>query len=116
MVVLEMRGNRFLGCSRYPECRSTRSFSTGVACPTPDCKGSLIERRTKRNKTFFGCSSYPGCTFATWDKPIPQKCDACNYPLLIEKDTKRKGIYRMCPQCKAEYPVPVVGVQDPAVV
>ncbi|MBD3321064.1 MAG: type I DNA topoisomerase [Chitinivibrionales bacterium] len=103
MVILEIRNNRFLGCSRYPECKNTMSLTTGVSCPMPECNGTLIERRTRRGKTFFGCSNYPACTFATWDRPVDKKCESCGYPILVLRETKRKGTYHRCPKCKAEF-------------
>jgi DNA topoisomerase-1 len=106
MVVLNINGNRFLGCSRYPECKSTKSISTGVVCPREGCNGQLIERKTRRGRLFFGCSNYPKCNFATWDRPVAQKCPQCGFGILVYKDTKRKGIYHLCPNCRAEYPVP----------
>ena len=106
MVVLNINGNRFLGCSRYPECRSTKSISTGVVCPREGCSGQLIERKTRRGRLFFGCSNYPKCNYATWDRPVAQKCPQCGFGILVYKDTKRKGVYHRCPNCKAEYPVP----------
>jgi DNA topoisomerase-1 len=106
MVVININGNRFLGCSRYPECKSTKSISTGVVCPREGCNGQLIERKTKRGRLFFGCSHYPKCNYATWDRPVAQKCPQCGFGILVYKDTKRKGVYHRCPNCKAEYPVP----------
>jgi DNA topoisomerase I len=105
MVIITINGRRFLGCSKYPECKNTRALSTGVACPREGCAGSLIERRTKRGKTFYGCSAYPKCNYATWDRPLAQKCEKCNFPILLYKDTKRKGRYNLCPNCKTEYPL-----------
>ena len=106
MVVLNINGNRFLGCSRYPECKNTKSISTGVACPREGCTGQLIERKTRRGRLFFGCNTYPKCNYATWDRPVAQKCPQCGFGILVYKDTKRKGAYHRCPQCKAEYPIP----------
>ncbi|HUI90677.1 MAG TPA: type I DNA topoisomerase [Chitinivibrionales bacterium] len=106
MVVLNINGNRFLGCSRYPECRNTKSISTGVTCPREGCGGQIIERKTKRQRLFFGCSNYPKCNFATWDRPVAQKCPQCGFGILVYKDTKRKGVYHRCPNCRAEFPVP----------
>jgi len=105
MVVLSINGNRFLGCSRYPECRNTKSISTGVFCPREGCEGQLIERKTKRGRIFYGCNSYPKCTYATWDKPVAQKCSQCNFPILVYKETKRQGAFHKCPSCKAEYQI-----------
>jgi DNA topoisomerase I len=103
MVVLTINNNRFLGCSRYPECKNTKSISTGVACPREGCTGHLIERKTRRGRMFFGCSAYPKCTYATWDRPVAQKCEKCGFPILVYKETKKKGTYHKCPNCKAEY-------------
>lgn len=103
MVILEIRNNRFLGCSRYPDCRNTKSLGTGVDCPQPNCEGELIERRTRRGKTFYGCSSYPNCTFATWDRPVARECGKCKYPMMVIRETKRKGVFYRCPQCRAEF-------------
>jgi DNA topoisomerase-1 len=103
MVVLSINGNRFLGCSRYPECKNTKSISTGVSCPREGCTGHLIERKTRRGRMFYGCSAYPKCTYATWDRPVAQKCEKCGFPILVYKDTKKKGVYHKCPNCKAEY-------------
>lgn len=105
MVVLTMNNNRFLGCSRYPDCRNTRSMSTGVGCPNEGCAGSIVERKTRRGKVFYGCSRYPSCTFASWDPPVDKKCSACGYPILVRRETKRKGTYLRCPKCRAEFPV-----------
>lgn len=106
MVVLSMNGSRFLGCSKFPECKNTKSMSTGVHCPQEGCSGTIVERKTKRGKIFFGCSAYPNCSFATWDRPIDQKCSACGFPMLVQKESKRTGVVRKCPSCKAEFPVP----------
>jgi DNA topoisomerase-1 len=106
MVVLNINGNRFLGCSRYPDCKNTKSISTGVACPREGCTGQLIERKTRRGRLFYGCNTYPKCNYATWDRPVAQKCPQCGFGILVYKDTKRKGVYHRCPNCKAEFPVP----------
>jgi DNA topoisomerase-1 len=115
MVILSINGNRFLGCSKYPECKNTKSLSTGVHCPQPDCTGQMVERKTRRGKIFYGCSAYPKCTFATWDKPLDRKCGQCGFPMLVFRDTKRKGAVIKCPSCKHEEPQqPEASVQEQA--
>ncbi|MBN1307678.1 MAG: type I DNA topoisomerase [Chitinispirillaceae bacterium] len=104
MVVLSINGNRFLGCSKYPECKNTRSLSTGVHCPQPGCTGQMVERKTRRGKIFYGCSTYPKCSFATWDRPIDKKCPQCGYPMLVFRDSKRRGAFLRCPSCRFEEP------------
>lgn len=101
MVIKEGRFGRFLGCSGYPECKHTKPLDTGVKCPR--CDGSLCERRSKRGKTFFGCSSFPDCTYALWDRPIPESCPLCGHPFLVEKQTRRDGMIKRCPNKECGY-------------
>ncbi len=96
MVIKTGRFGRFLACSAYPKCKSTRPISLGVDCPT-GCGGYLSEKRTKRGKPFYGCSNYPKCDFATWNRPVPQKCPECGHPYLEEKFTKKEGAQLVCP-------------------
>lgn len=114
MVVLSMGGNKFLGCSKYPECRNTRSITTGVHCPVDKCEGMLVKRRTRRGKTFYGCSKYPDCTFATWDEPVARECETCKYPIMVLRETKRRGPHYRCPNCRAEVDVEETPEQDEA--
>jgi DNA topoisomerase-1 len=95
MVVKNGKFGRFLACSNYPTCKSTQSLNTGVRCPQEGCEGMLVERRSRKGKTFYSCSNYPQCTFALWDKPIPEKCPQCDAPFLIEKQVKA-GIVKRC--------------------
>ncbi|MFO7890840.1 MAG: type I DNA topoisomerase [bacterium] len=91
---------RFLACSDYPKCKFTKPFSLGISCPEKDCDGEIVERKTRRGKIFYGCSNYPKCKFALWNKPVPQTCPKCGYPLLVTKQTKTKGTFKQCPNCK----------------
>ena len=52
----------------------------------PLCDGKIIEKKTKRGKIFYGCSNYPKCSFASWDKPILEKCPNCGGTLTEKKD------------------------------
>lgn len=105
MVNIRRGKSSFLGCSAYPACDNTTSLSTGVACPVTGCRGELLERYSKRGKRFYSCSSYPNCEYATWDKPLQEKCPHCGYDILVEKDTKAKGRYKQCPGCKKEFEI-----------
>jgi DNA topoisomerase-1 len=103
MVIKQGKFGRFLGCSGYPECQNTKPLAIGVECPQDDCKGYLCERRTKKGKIFFGCSSYPNCTYALWDKPIPEECPQCGHPFLTEKYYRGKGAVKVCPDKQCGY-------------
>lgn len=93
------RFGKFIGCSAYPECKTVRPIvkpvATGVRCP--DCtEGEIMEKRSRGGRTFFSCNRYPKCRFATWEKPIPEKCPECEAPFVVEKTTKKLGTVRRC--------------------
>lgn len=88
MGIKSGRYGRFLACSNYPACRTTRPITTGVKCPEPDCGGEITEKKTKRGRVFYSCTNYPSCKFAMWDKPVPQACPQCGAPFLVEKRTR----------------------------
>ena len=102
MVVKNGKFGRFLACSNYPTCKSTRAMETGVKCPQEGCDGMIVERRSRKGKTFYSCTNYPRCTFALWDKPVPEKCPQCESPYLIEK-TGKNGTSIRCPRKECGY-------------
>jgi DNA topoisomerase-1 len=102
MVVKRGRFGRFLACSRYPECKTSKPLSIGVSCPK-GCGGYISERRSKRGKTFYGCSSYPACDFVSWDRPRSEACPSCGSTYLLEKYSKRTGRFVACPNKECGY-------------
>jgi len=102
MVIKEGKFGKFMACSKYPDCKGTKAFSTGVRCPQPRCEGELVQRRTKRGRIFYSCGNYPKCRFALWQKPIPRPCPQCGAPFLVEKSTK-KGIKAVCVEGECNY-------------
>ncbi|HOY98536.1 MAG TPA: type I DNA topoisomerase [Candidatus Aminicenantes bacterium] len=92
------RYGMFVACSNYPKCRFIKGkekVDTGIACPQ-GCGGTLLKRKTKREKFFYGCSSFPKCRFATWDEPLPESCPKCGRPFVLRKTTKKDGTYKHC--------------------
>ncbi|MEE9591249.1 MAG: type I DNA topoisomerase [Thermodesulfobacteriota bacterium] len=97
MIVKTGRFGRFLACSSYPDCKTVKPISTGVKCPMEGCDGELVERRSKRGKVFYSCSNYPQCKFATWEKPLGERCPMCDYPILLERHKKNGEVVKSCP-------------------
>ena len=62
------RKGKFLSCSGFPECKNSKSITSGVKCPEPECGGELIERRSKRG-FFYGCSNFPKCRYTSRSLP-----------------------------------------------
>lgn len=104
MVIRQGRSGEFLGCSKFPKCRGTRSMPTGVKCPK-DGGDIAVRRSKKRGKAFYGCANYPACDFVIWDKPAPEPCPECGYVGAEMKSNKTRGEYRRCISCANEWEV-----------
>lgn len=96
MVVKMGRYGKFYACSRFPECRNTKAIvkDTGITCPKCG-QGTVVERKSKKNRVFYGCSRYPDCDFVSWDKPIGRNCPKDGH-FLVEKKIKG-GTQVICP-------------------
>jgi DNA topoisomerase-1 len=105
MQVRRGRFGRFLACSGYPECKSTKPMSTGVTCPSCT-QGPLVERRSKRGRMFFSCGRWPDCAYSTWSPPVAETCPQCGFSILVRKETKRDGRVLACPQRGCGYKRP----------
>ncbi len=78
MVIKTGRFGRFLACTGFPECRTSRPIlkKTGASCPR--CSGDIVERRARgRGRTFYGCSNYPRCDFIMNQRPVAEPCPEC---------------------------------------
>jgi DNA topoisomerase-1 len=96
MVIKTGRFGRFIACSNYPACKTTRSLGTGVTCPRPDCGGQLLEKRTKKGRIFYSCGNYPKCDYAIWERPVPHACPQCGAAFVVEKLIKGGDPLRRC--------------------
>ena len=89
MVIRTGRRGRFLACSGYPKCKTTKNIegssaasapraprpkakSTGFKCPEEGCTGELVERKG-RYGIFYGCSNYPKCKHTAKKLPDPDE-------------------------------------------
>jgi len=106
MVFKQGRFGEFLACSGYPECKHIRAQTTGVKCPEENCNGELVQKVSKKGKVFFSCNRFPECKFASWDRPVPQKCPRCAKPFLLEKKTKN-GTFLQCIDNECGYSEPL---------
>jgi len=91
MKIKTGRFGKFLACSGYPECKTTKPIvkDSGVICPRDG--GRILERRSKRGRTFYGCEKYPACDFVAWDTPIVgSHCAVCG-AFLVRKQGRAEG-------------------------
>ena len=101
MIVKMGRFGKFLACSKFPECKGTKSLGMNIKpiMKCPKCKkGDVVNKRTRKGKIFYGCTGYPDCDFATWEEPVPEKCPTCKGLMTI---SKRKKI-PVCKECGFE--------------
>lgn len=69
MTVRQSRYGIFLGCSKYPECKTIVNIPKKGEmapedlpnCPAIGCNGQIVQRRSRFGKTFFSCSTFPDC-------------------------------------------------------
>lgn len=133
MEVREAWFGVFLGCTRHPECKGTRSLRKQAA-PEPTnevCEkcGSPMVIRSGRFGKFLACSKYPECKnthnldkagnkIARLPKEPPkktdQKCPNCGAFLVIRKSRTGEEFYgcEKYPKCKFTRPMEL-GVKCP---
>ncbi len=126
MVVKWGRAGEFLGCSAYPECKTTTNFKRdedGSIVPVAEeaidevCEkcGSAMKMRFGRYGKFLGCTAYPECkNVRSLNRPVPTgvACPDCKEGEIFEKKSRGGKIFYSCgryPDCRFatwERPVP----------
>lgn len=102
LVYRRGRFGRFIGCTRYPDCRHTQPIPTGVDCPRCD-EGELVEKSSKKGRVFYSCSRYPDCEYAQRDEPAPVRCPTCGHASMNRPKRRGKGQESLvCPSCSHE--------------
>jgi DNA topoisomerase I len=123
MVIKWGKFGRFLACSSYPDCKSTREIQKNGGSGEPEntqqeeiscekCGKPMVLKRG-RFGAFMACSGYPDCRntkkivksaeniTVKQDIPLEEDCPVCNKKLAIKHG--RFGEYTACsnyPECK----------------
>ena len=123
MAVLFNKRGKFLGCSKYPDCKNTMSpdgkrekseaIETDYKCPK--CESPMVIRDGKRGR-FLACTAFPKCkSTASVDEDgkivEPKKtgidCDKCGSEMVIRGS--KRGPFLACsgfPKCRNAKPLP----------
>ncbi len=127
MVIRWGRHGKFLGCSAFPNCKTTLPLGeTGEVLP-PETTGQKCEKcgsamvvKAGRHGKFLACSAYPNCKSTkslTGDsvksEPTDEKCEKCGSAMVIR--ISKKGRFMGCsayPKCRNLKPLPT-GVKCP---
>ncbi|MEW5976579.1 MAG: type I DNA topoisomerase [Acidobacteriota bacterium] len=112
LVLKHGRFGQFTACSAYPECKYVKKKTLGIPCPEANCKGELVEKKSRRGKIFYGCDQYPSCRFVTWNKPINRTCPQCGATFVLEKTTKKQGTVVYCNSESCDYKESVEMAED----
>ena len=134
MQVRISSAGRFLGCTRYPECRGTLDLSApdqpgataDVASVDAFAEGETCERCGGRMKIisrgrnrFLGCENYPACknTRSILSDEIKRlaaetACPTCGQQPLTPKKG-RYGEYLRCDRCAVNYSLRKLGLAPP---
>ncbi len=115
MTVKMSRFGKFLACTKFPECRSTKQLPGAVSGMSVEeekkllaekCQecGNALQMKRSRYGSFVGCSNYPNCKYI---KPIQQEtgvaCPQCGEGQMVSKKSKRGKIFFSCnryPKCE----------------
>ncbi|MBW6441516.1 type I DNA topoisomerase, partial [Patescibacteria group bacterium] len=72
-ILRQGRFGKFLACSNYPKCKTTKNYMDKIGIKCPECgEGDVVVKKAKR-KVFYGCSRYPDCDWSSWTNPIPKE-------------------------------------------
>ncbi|KKQ80455.1 MAG: topoisomerase protein [Parcubacteria group bacterium GW2011_GWC2_38_7] len=114
MVIKVSRHGKFLACSKYPECKNTKSLDANgkiedkepaklLEEKCPDCESPLVEKHG-RFGPFIGCSNYPKCKYIQKkDYGTGVHCPQCETGEIVSKRTRGGKIFFACnkyPDCK----------------
>jgi DNA topoisomerase-1 len=102
MVVKRGRFGKFLACSGYPECQSTKPLLEKTPGICPKCGLPIVVRRSRKGRTFYGCSGYPQCDFVTWNRPSDAVCPKCGASLGIRRRGGKEGLVCLREGCGHE--------------
>ena len=110
MVIKTGRFGRFISCSGYPECKTTKPIvkDTGAKCPKDG--GAIVERRSRKGRTFYGCANYPNCDFVSWDRVVAEPCPVCGSYVIAK--TRRGGAAHFECAANREHDVSVLSKAD----
>ena len=123
MAVLYNKRGKFLGCSKYPDCKNTlpadgvrrvsEVVETDYTCPK--CESPMVIRDGKRGR-FLACTAFPKCrSTASVDdegkivepKKTGIECEKCGSEMIIRGS--RRGPFLACsgyPKCRNAKPLP----------
>ncbi len=123
LVRFSRKGDKFLGCSGFPECDYTVNLSSGGGAEETEfrcdkCGAPMLKRIGRRGRPFLGCSAFPECRnimgLDADGKPVKLKertttqfsCPKCRAPMHLEEGASEMT----CGRCSNR--LPLLSVQE----
>ncbi|MDP3057037.1 MAG: type I DNA topoisomerase [bacterium] len=105
MIIKLGRFGKFMACTNYPDCKTTKPMGEEKALKesliNEKCAlcGAPMQVKYGRFGAFLGCNKYPECkNIKKIEKLIGMKCPKCGEGEIIEKKGKFKRIFYGCNQ------------------
>jgi DNA topoisomerase-1 len=111
MVIKRGRFGKFLACTGYPDCKSTKPLAADGETPAPaETTNEVCEKCGKgmvvkhgRFGPFLGCSGYPECkNIKSIEIKVNLQCPKCKKGDIVQKKSKRGKLFFACnryPDC-----------------
>ncbi len=116
VVKFSRKGDRFLGCSGFPECKNTKSIvaeeqKTDFECPK--CGAPMLKKTGRRGREYLACSAFPKCRnimgIDSEGNPVEMEsrintrfnCPQCGRRMYVEED----GDELVCGGCDNKIPL-----------
>ena len=102
MVIKSGKFGKFLACSGFPECKTTRKIVKYAKGSCPVCGGQMLILTSKRGRTFYACEDSVKCKFMSWEEPTDKTCPTCGKSLYKKagKGAKTHCINESCADYK----------------
>jgi len=116
------RGDKFLGCSGFPECKQTMSLTSPGEAEAAEteftcdkCGAPMIRRTGRRGREYLACSAYPKCRnimgLDREGKPVKLAprvttgfgCPKCGEPMHLEGEGEAEEM--KCSRCRTRVPL-----------
>ncbi len=99
MVIKYGRFGKFMACSGYPECKTSKPILDYTVGACPQCGGRIVHRKSKKGVNYYNCEKGRACGFITWDKPLDRVCPKCGKTLFQHSFRGERGINCLNPEC-----------------